>query len=95
VRPKNALIKQYTKLLELDGVKLTFTEEALRAVAQVAMERSSGARGLRSVLEATMLEVMFEIPSMDAPKEVVIGEDNVVKGERPLVVFEKDEAEPA
>jgi ATP-dependent Clp protease ATP-binding subunit ClpX len=95
VRPKNALIKQYTKLLELDGVKLTFTDEALRAVARVAMERSSGARGLRSVLEATMLEVMFEIPSMDSPKEVVIGEDNVNKGERPLVVFEKDEAEPA
>ncbi|MBW2278708.1 MAG: ATP-dependent Clp protease ATP-binding subunit ClpX [Deltaproteobacteria bacterium] len=95
VRPKNALIKQYTKLLELDGVKLTFTDEALRAVARVAMERSSGARGLRSVLEATMLDVMFEIPSMDSPKEVVVGDDSVSKGERPLVVFEKDEAEPA
>jgi len=97
VRPKNSLVKQYTKLLDLDGVKLTFADEALRAVARVAMERSSGARGLRSVLEATMLDVMFEIPSMDSPKEVVIGEDSVAKGERPLVVFGKgkDEAEPA
>ncbi len=93
--PKNALVKQYTKLLELDGVKLTFTTEALSAVARVAMERSTGARGLRSVIEATMLEVMFELPSMEDPVEVVVGEESVTNNERPLVVFEKDKAEPA
>ena len=94
-RPKNALVKQFTLLFDLDGVKLTFTSEALRAVAVVAMERSIGARGLRSVLEATMLDLMFELPSMDNPREVVVGEECVTNGERPLVVFEKDKAEPA
>jgi len=94
-RPKNALVKQFTLLFDLDGVKLTFTTEALRAVAVVAKERSIGARGLRSVIEATMLDLMFELPSMDNPREVVVGEECVSKGERPLVVFEKDKAEPA
>ncbi|MBN2804357.1 MAG: ATP-dependent Clp protease ATP-binding subunit ClpX [Deltaproteobacteria bacterium] len=94
-KPKNALVKQYSKLLDLDGVSLRFTESALQAVAKCAMERSAGARGLRSVLEKTMLDVMFELPSMDNPKEVVVSEDSVLKKERPLVVFEKDKAEPA
>jgi len=94
-KPQNALVKQYAKLLELDGVKLRFTDEALVAVARTAMERSAGARGLRSVLERTMLDVMFDLPSMDSPREVVISEDTVVKKERPLVVFEKDKAELA
>ena len=89
-KPQNALVKQYAKLLEIDSVKLKFTEEALRAVARTAMDRSAGARGLRSVLEKTMLDIMFELPSMDSPKEVVISEDTVLKKERPLVVFEKD-----
>ncbi|MBN2526017.1 MAG: ATP-dependent Clp protease ATP-binding subunit ClpX [Deltaproteobacteria bacterium] len=89
-KPQNALVKQYAKLLEIDGVKLKFTEEALVAVARTAMDRSAGARGLRSVLEKTMLDIMFELPSMDSPKEVVISEDTVTKKERPLVVFEKD-----
>ncbi|MDJ0766049.1 MAG: ATP-dependent Clp protease ATP-binding subunit ClpX [Myxococcota bacterium] len=93
--PKNALIKQYAKLLEMDGVKLTFTNEALRAVARTAMERSSGARGLRSVLESAMLELMFDLPSMDSPKEVVVNEEAITEHERPLVVFEKDKAKPA
>lgn len=89
-KPQNALAKQYSKLLEIDGVKLKFTEDALSAVARSAMERSAGARGLRSVLEKTMLDIMFELPSMDSPKEVVISGDTVLKKERPLVVFEKD-----
>jgi len=89
-KSQNALVKQYAKLLEIDSVKLKFTEEALRAVARTAMDRSAGARGLRSVLEKTMLDIMFELPSMDSPKEVVISEDTVLKKERPLVVFEKD-----
>ncbi|MCP4680489.1 MAG: ATP-dependent Clp protease ATP-binding subunit ClpX [Deltaproteobacteria bacterium] len=95
VKPKNALVKQYAKLLEMDGVQLSFTDEALKAVAQKAMERSSGARGLRSVLESAMLELMFELPSMDGPKEVVVNEDTINKHERPLVVLEKDKARPA
>ena len=95
LKPKNALIKQYQKLFQMDNVKLTFTDGALKAVARSAMDRSTGARGLRSVLEGAMLDVMFEIPSMSAPKEVVVNEEVVAKGERPLVVFEKDRAEPA
>jgi len=95
LKPKNALVKQYQKLLMMDNVKLTFTDGALKAVARSAMERSTGARGLRSVLEATMLDVMYDIPSMNRPKEVVISEEVVAKGERPLVVLEKDRAEPA
>lgn len=98
-KPQNALVKQYAKLLEIDSVKLKFTDEALNAVAFVAMKRSAGARGLRSVLEKTMLDIMFELPSMDSPREVIISEDTVLKKERPLVVFEKAEkkqkAEPA
>jgi ATP-dependent Clp protease ATP-binding subunit ClpX len=95
VRPKNALIKQYKRLLEMEDVKLTFTDEALRAVAREAMKRSSGARGLRSILEVSMLDLMFELPSMHDPKEVVVNEDAILKRERPLVVFEKDKAKPA
>jgi ATP-dependent Clp protease ATP-binding subunit ClpX len=94
-RPKNALVKQYAKLFELDGVKLTFTEQALTAVAKRAMERSSGARGLRSVLESAMLDIMFELPSMENPKEVRIGEETVLNNERPLVVLEKNKDRPA
>jgi ATP-dependent Clp protease ATP-binding subunit ClpX len=94
-KPKNALVKQYAKLLEMDGVELSFTEAALRAVAKLAMERSSGARGLRSVLESSMLDLMFELPSMDNPKEVMIEEDTITKYELPLVVLEKDKARPA
>jgi ATP-dependent Clp protease ATP-binding subunit ClpX len=95
VKPKNALVKQYTRLLEMDGVRLTFTEGSLRAVAKQAMVRSSGARGLRSILETAMLDIMFELPSMPGPKEVVVGEEVITKRERPLVVLEKDKAEPA
>ena len=94
-KPKNALIKQYAKLLEIDGVKLSFTDKALRAVAERAMERSSGARGLRSVLESAMLDIMFELPSMEGPKEVRVGEETIVNGERPLVVLEKNKTRPA
>jgi ATP-dependent Clp protease ATP-binding subunit ClpX len=94
-RPKNALVKQYIKLLEMDGVKLSFTDDALRAAAKIAMERSSGARGLRSVLESSMLDLMFELPSMEDPKEVMIGVETVEKHELPLVVFEKDKAKLA
>jgi ATP-dependent Clp protease ATP-binding subunit ClpX len=89
-RPKNSLVKQYSKLLDLDGVKLTFSDKALRAIAKKAMKRSSGARGLRSVLESSMLDIMFELPSMNNPKEVRVGEETILKQERPLVVLGDD-----
>jgi ATP-dependent Clp protease ATP-binding subunit ClpX len=94
-KPRNSLVKQYQKLLEMDGVKLTFGPGALRAIAQKAMERNSGARGLRAILETAMLDVMFDIPSMHGVKEVVISEEVISKGERPLLVYSKDQAELA
>jgi ATP-dependent Clp protease ATP-binding subunit ClpX len=78
--PKNALVKQYQKLFKFEKVKLTFTDEAVRSIAEKAMDRRAGARGLRSVIESVMLEVMYEVPSIDGVSEVVIT-DAVVSGE--------------
>ena len=79
VRPRNSLVRQYQKLLRLDEVSLTFTDEALRQVAQMSHSFGSGARGLRTILEKAMLEVMYEIPSLDEARECVIDED-VIRG---------------
>jgi ATP-dependent Clp protease ATP-binding subunit ClpX len=87
--PKNALTKQYKKLFEFENVKLKFTDGAVRAVAQMAITRKSGARGLRAVLEETMLDVMFEIPGSENIEEVVISEEVVLKKEKPLLVYHK------
>jgi ATP-dependent Clp protease ATP-binding subunit ClpX len=89
VEPKNAITKQYRRLMELENVELHITDQALRAVARKCIERKSGARGLRSVLEHTMLDVMFEVPSDPEIKEIVITEESITKGEKPLVVFHK------
>ena len=89
-RPKNALLKQYQRLFEMDGVKLTFTEGALKAVAREAITRRSGARGLRAIMEAAMLDTMYDVPSRRDIKEVVVNEDVVTRGESPLVVYEKE-----
>jgi len=86
--PKNALIKQYQKLFELEKVELKFTDGALVAVAKEAMKRKTGARGLRSILENAMLDVMYEIPSQDRVKEVVINEDVILKNANPIIVYE-------
>ena len=94
-QPRNSLVRQYQKLLEMDGVKLTFGPGALRAIAAKAMERNSGARGLRAIIETAMLDVMFDIPSMHGVKEVVVSEEVVSKGEQPLLVYSKDQAELA
>ncbi|MDD2430491.1 MAG: ATP-dependent Clp protease ATP-binding subunit ClpX [Firmicutes bacterium] len=83
--PKNALVKQYQKLLELDNVKLTFEDGALTAIAQKAIERKTGARGLRAILEDLMLELMFEIPSESDIKSVRITDEVVKNGTKPLV----------
>jgi ATP-dependent Clp protease ATP-binding subunit ClpX len=89
-RPKNALLKQYQRLFEMDGVKLTFTEGALKAVAREAITRRSGARGLRAIMEASMLDTMYDVPSRRDIKEVVVNEDVVLRSETPLLVYEKE-----
>ena len=88
VEPKDAIIKQYKKLFALENVVLKFTDGALRAVAKLSMERKSGARGLRSILENTMLEVMYDIPSETDIKECVISEEVVLKKEKPILIYE-------
>jgi len=93
-QPKNALIKQFQKLFEFEDVRLRFTDGALRAVARQALSRKSGARGLRSILEAVMLELMYEIPSRDDVEECVISEEVIEQKAAPLLVY-KREAESA
>jgi len=88
-KPKNALSRQYERLFEMEGVKLRFTEDALRAIAEEAHRRKSGARGLRAILEEVMLDVMYEIPSLTGVRECVVNRDVVVQRERPLLVKEK------
>lgn len=91
VEPKNALTKQYKKLFEMENVQLRFTDGALSAIAKQAIERKAGARGLRAILESIMLEVMYEVPSDPDIKEVIVSEDTVTKGEKPLVVYQHAE----
>jgi ATP-dependent Clp protease ATP-binding subunit ClpX len=86
--PKNALVKQYRKLFEMENVGLSFTDDALEAVAKKAIERKTGARGLRSILEAILLDTMFELPTMDGVSEVVIDKDVVEGRKEPVRVFE-------
>lgn len=86
--PKNALVKQYKKLFEVEGVDLKFTEEAYIAIAKDAIKRKSGARGLRAILESVMLDIMYDIPSMSDVRECVIGEEVITGGESPLLLFE-------
>ena len=86
--PKNALVKQYKKLFEFEGVELKFTDEALLSVAKDALERKSGARGLRAILESVMLDIMYDIPSTMGIRECVISEEVITKGESPLLLYE-------
>jgi ATP-dependent Clp protease ATP-binding subunit ClpX len=90
-KPKNAIVKQFVRLLDMDGVKLSFTEKALKAVATQALKRNAGARGLRAILEHAMLDIMYEVPSQRGVKEVVVSEETINKGDKPLVVYEKEE----
>ena len=80
-QPKNALVRQYRRLFHMDGVRLEFTEEALAAVAQMAMRQKTGARGLRTILERIMLDHMYEIPGRDDLTEVKITEDMITEAE--------------
>ena len=88
--PRNALTKQYKKLFELEGVGLKFTDGALLSLAKEATKRKTGARGLRAILETTMLETMYEIPSQTNIKECIINEDSVSGKSKPIIVYEKD-----
>jgi len=92
VEPRNALTKQYRKLFEMEGAELEFREDALRAVARRAMQRKTGARGLRTILENLLLDIMYELPSEENVTKVVVDEA-VVSGEtKPYVIYESDES---
>jgi len=92
-KPKNALIKQYNRLFEMEGVKLSFTEDALRSVATRAIARRTGARGLRSIMEAILLGTMFELPALDGVEEVVINREVAESRANPLYLYGKERIE--
>lgn len=87
--PKNALVKQYKKFFEFENVKLKFTEGAIQAIADQAYKRKTGARGLRSILEENMLDIMFDLPSREDIEEVVISEEVITKREKPMLALHK------
>jgi len=86
--PRNALVKQYQKLFEMEGVHLHFSEGALTAIAKEALKRRSGARGLRAIMEQAMLDIMYDIPSLKNVRECLINEEVILKFEKPILVFE-------
>jgi ATP-dependent Clp protease ATP-binding subunit ClpX len=92
--PKNALVKQYQEILGFDEVQLTFTDSALEAIAKQAIERKTGARGLRSIVENAMMDIMYEIPSEKNIKECIINEDTILNNKKPLLVY-KNQKESA
>ena len=87
--PKNALVKQFKKLFEIEGVNLRFTDSALLSIAKESMKRKSGARGLRAILESCLLEIMYSIPSLENVKECVVSEDVVLNDEDPILLYEQ------
>src|SRR6056297_1120346 len=87
--PKNALVKQFKKLFEIEGVNLRFTDSALAAIARESLKRGAGARGLRAILENTMLNIMYDLPSIGGVKECVVGEEVVVNREDPILLYEQ------
>jgi ATP-dependent Clp protease ATP-binding subunit ClpX len=90
--PKNALIKQYKKLFEMDDVVLSFTEGSLKAVAHEAIRRNTGARGLRAILESVMLDLMYDVPTQKNVREVIINEDVITQGEAPIILLEEQDS---
>lgn len=89
--PKNALIRQYQKLLKMDQVELTFEDKAIRAIAKKAIERCTGARGLRAIIEKIMTKVMYEIPEMKDVKRCIVTEETVLEEKEPILIKENDE----
>jgi ATP-dependent Clp protease ATP-binding subunit ClpX len=93
--PKNAIIRQYKRLVEMDGVNVVFNDDAIRAVAKQAIERKTGARGLRSILEECMLNIMYEIPSSDNIEEIILKRETIEKRIDPLIVYKNGTANKA
>ena len=93
--PKNALVKQYQKLFEMEDVKLGFTDDALTTVSKKAIDRKTGARGLRSILEGILLDTMFDLPGMDSVDEVMIDRDVVEGRKEPIRVYAEKKKEGA
>jgi len=89
--PKNALVKQYKKLFEIEGVNLRFTDSAFLAIAKEAVKRKSGARGLRAIMEKSLLDIMYKIPSTENVKECVVSEDVVLNREDPILLYEQEQ----
>ena len=87
VRPKNALVKQYQRMFEMENVRLSFPDEALKAISRKAIGRKTGARGLRSILESILLDTMYELPSMRGVEEVVVSADVVEGRAKPLQIY--------
>ncbi len=94
-KPKNALVKQYQRLFELEETKLSFTDEALVSIAKKAIKRKTGARGLRSILEDILLDSMFDLPGLDDVEEVVVNDEAVVSGAAPLMIYAEKKQTPA
>ncbi len=90
-KPKNAIIKQYQKLFEMEGVNLDFSADALNEIAAVALKQRTGARGLRAIMESVMLDIMYDIPEMASVKECMISKDVITDGKEPIYVFENEE----
>ena len=88
--PKNAILKQYRKLFKIDGVELEIEEDAIRAVAKKAIERKTGARGLRSILEGVMTDIMYDIPSRDDVKKCIITKETIENGAQPMLVTDEE-----
>ena len=93
--PKNALVKQYQRLFDIEGVKLTFTDDALKAIAARAIKRKTGARGLRSIMEDILLDTMFELPGLNGVEEAVVNEEAVTAGAKPLLIYTEQKKETA
>ncbi len=87
-QPRNAIIKQFQKLFEIEGVNLRFTDSALAAIAAGSLKRKAGARGLRAILESAMLDIMYELPSIGGVKECVVGEEVIINKEGPILLYE-------
>ena len=87
VEPKNSVVRQYQKLFKMEGVELKFTDGALRAIAREAIRRNTGARGLKSIIENVLLDIMFVLPDLEDARECVINEDVILKGKQPLIIY--------
>jgi len=87
--PKNSLVKQYSKLFEIEGAKLTFSKDSLKAIAEKAIKRKTGARGLRSIIEEALLQTMFDLPSMENVEEVIVNKEVITGTSAPLIIFSK------